>query len=86
MTIKRVAPKTVTDTLAEAMEQADRFKHVLIIAETVEGDELSQMLFANEEITLAQLHYLASIVQQWALTVARNDAEGKEPPDPEENP
>ena len=81
MNVKRVAPKTVTDTLAEAMEQADRLKHVVIIAETIEGDEFSQMVFANEGITLAQLNFLAAIIQQWTLTVGRDEFEGKVPPE-----
>ena len=88
MTTKRIASKTVTDTLARAMENADRFKNVIIIAETHPGDECSQLLFLDAECTLAATNYLVDILKQYLVTVPRSAFEATPddaPEDPEED-
>jgi hypothetical protein len=68
---EKLAPKTVTETLVEALEHADRFKKVIIVAETSDGDELSQMLFLSGDTSLAEANYLMDLVKQYVLTVPR---------------
>lgn len=63
--MKIISTTGVTYTIAKAMEQADRFKHVVIIAETVDEDECSHVMLASNGTELASLNYMADILKDW---------------------
>lgn len=70
-----LAPLSVTETIIQALEQADRFKKVIIVAETHEGDELSQILLISSNTSLADANFLMDLVKQYCLTTPRNPVE-----------
>lgn len=65
MKIERIASKDVTDTLARAMENADRMKSVVVIYETQDGAESPGGVMCNDNATIAQMNYLLDLAKKW---------------------
>lgn len=65
--MQRIATKDVTDTLALAMENADRMKHCLIIYETIEGESCAYGFMSNEEADLKTANYMCDIFKSYVL-------------------
>lgn len=66
--MEKIASKDVTDTLASAMERADRMKHVLIIYETKEGEKATYGFVMNDEVDLKTANYMADVFKSYILT------------------
>lgn len=62
-----LATRDVTQTIAEAMENADRMKHVLIIYSTVDGERAAYGLHNDERLTLKEMNYMVDIAKSWCL-------------------
>ena len=76
--IKVIAPKTITETLVQGMEIADRLTKVIIVGETVAGDPMSQVLIISGDTSLSDANFILDIVKQYVLTVPRDNADGGE--------
>jgi len=58
----------VTDTIAKAMENADRMKTVIIIYETYEDNKKSSGgILTQENATLSQMNWLIDMAKWWLL-------------------
>jgi S-adenosylmethionine synthetase len=73
--MQKIASKDVTETLARAMEHADRMKHVLIIYETKEGEETSFGFFQNDELDVKTANYMNDVFKAWVLDGFHNTGE-----------
>jgi hypothetical protein len=71
--LQKLASKDVTDTLAMAMEHADRMKNILIIYETVDGDEHGAGFMQNDELDLKSANYMCDIFKSYVLQNFRTD-------------
>jgi hypothetical protein len=63
--MEKLAEKTVTETLARAMERADRMSHVIVIYETLEGEEVTGGILVDDAFTLAGMNYLFDLGKKW---------------------
>jgi hypothetical protein len=66
--MKRIASKTVTDTLALAMEGADQMKNVVVLYETIEAEDKEKPAFGmyvNEDVTLETFNYMLDNAKHW---------------------
>lgn len=65
LSVPKVVDKTVTDTLARAMENADRMKNVIVLYETHDDADAPGGFFASEESTIALINYLLDLGKHW---------------------
>lgn len=67
-TFNHTARKDVVEAIAEAMETADRMRHVIILYETIESDESSGGIISDDEITLSKTNYLLDMGKKWIFS------------------
>lgn len=87
MADEKLAPKTVTETLVGALEQADRFTKVIVVGETKEGDKLSHVLLLSGDCSLADANYLMDLVKHYTVVVPGRSCSMSDPDDdPDDDP
>jgi hypothetical protein len=62
---EHIARKDVTDTLAHAMESADKMRHVIVIYETIESEDSAGGVISSDEVTLSKMNYLLDMGKKW---------------------
>jgi len=65
--IQRIATQSVTDTIARAMEQADRMERVVIIYETVEGEKSPGGMLVQEDTTFPAINWMLDQAKKWVI-------------------
>jgi hypothetical protein len=63
--MERFDCETVTDTIARAMENAEKMKSVVILYESVEGEKSAGGIITQGNMTLATLNYLLDLGKRW---------------------
>jgi len=63
--MNKIAAKDVTDALAQAMENADRMKNVLIIWETSDDEKETYGFITNEELTVRDSNFMVDTFKSW---------------------
>jgi hypothetical protein len=67
-TFEHIACQDVTDTLAHAMESADKMRHVIVIYETIESEDSSGGVISNDDVTLSKMNYLLDMGKKWIFS------------------
>lgn len=64
----------VTDTIAKAMENADKMKTVIIIYETYEDNKTSTGgVLTQENASLSQMNWLIDMAKWWLLNLTTHE-------------
>jgi len=63
--VTKLADASVTDVLIKAMERAATMKNVVVVYETIEGEESSGGVLVNEESTVAQINWMIDQAKRW---------------------
>lgn len=66
--MEKTVTHSITETIAIAMEQADRIKNIVIIYETKDEEKTSHGIIAPSDSTLAQLNFLCDIGKDWIFS------------------
>lgn len=61
----KIAAKDVTETIAYAMEHADKMEHVLIIYANKTTEQVSFGFFQDEELKVETANYLCDVFKSW---------------------
>jgi hypothetical protein len=64
---KRLASKSVTETLARAMECADDMDLVVVIYQTKEGCKSPGGVFIQEDTTFSSINWMLDQAKRWIL-------------------
>lgn len=64
----------VTETIASAMEHADKMEHVLIIYQNKEDAEISYGFFQNDAMQVQTANYLCDVFKSWIINSLRDRA------------
>jgi hypothetical protein len=71
MEFQRIASKSVTDSIAKAMENADKMKKCVIIYEVTEEIEAAENItygvIVPEDQTLEAINYLLDVGKRWVF-------------------
>jgi hypothetical protein len=65
--ITRIASKSVTDTIARAMEEADRIKVIVIVYETLDGDDSPGGLLLQDDVEFSTINWLLDQAKKWVI-------------------
>jgi hypothetical protein len=62
-----LASKSVTDTIATAMENADKMKTVLIIYESKDGEDVPGGILVQDDVSFSSLNWLVDQAKRWII-------------------
>ena len=62
-----LATRSITETIAKAMEQADRIKNIVIIYETNDDEKTSHGICVPGAMTLAQINFLCDVGKEYVF-------------------
>jgi hypothetical protein len=66
----------VTDTIAKAMENADKMKTVIIIYETYEDNKTSTGgVLTQESASLSQMNWLIDMAKWWLMNLTTRESD-----------
>ena len=65
--VDRIASKSVTDTLARAMENADKMRNVVVLYDTPEDCDEPGGVFIQEDVAFSSILWLLEQAKKWII-------------------
>ena len=66
--MKRIAVGTATETLIQALENAEQMRHVLILYDTKEGADHDHGMFIDREMDAGCMNYMLDVAKHWIFS------------------